>query len=136
MILYKHYSVLKAVTGSCFAAFLDGINPPINVRITLNITSIVPPLNGSTAVMSVFILCIIKLIGISNNKVTPIPIKPDNNPTINVSALNIEDIFFLDAPIALKIPISFVLSNTEIYVIIPIIIEDTIKEILTKAINT
>ena len=42
----------------------------------------------------------------------------------------------LDAPIALKIPISFVLSYTEMYVIIPIIIEDTTKEIDTNAINT
>ena len=43
---------------------------------------------------------------------------------------------FLDAPIALNIPISFVLSNTEIYVIIPIIIDDTINDIATNAINT
>mgnify|MGYP006990144687 FL=1 len=44
------------------------------------------------------------------------------NPTINVSALNTLDMSFFDAPIALSIPISFVLSNTDIYVIIPIII--------------
>ena len=75
-------------------------------------------------------------IGISNNKVTPIPITPANSPTINVSALNIDEIFFFDAPIALNIPISFFLSNTDIYVMIPIIIEDTIREILTNAINT
>ena len=34
-----------------------------------------------------------------------------------------------------KIPISFVLSNTEIYVIIPIIIEDTTREIETNAVS-
>ena len=75
-------------------------------------------------------------IGINNNNETAIPSNPANNPTINVSALNIEEIFFLEAPIALSTPISFVLSNTEMYVIIPIIIEDTINEILTNAINT
>ena len=38
---------------------------------------------------------------------------PEHKPTINVSALKIEVIFFLDAPIALSTPISFVRSNTE-----------------------
>ena len=75
------------------------------------------------------------IIGI-NEYVIPIPNSPDNKPIINVSALNIEDMLCLDAPIALKIPISFVLSYTEMYVIIPIIIEDTTKEIDTNAINT
>ena len=71
-----------------------------------------------------------------SNNVTTIPKIPAINPTINVSALNTLDISFLDAPIALKIPISFVLSNTDIYVIIPIIIEETTNEIATNAINT
>ena len=75
-------------------------------------------------------------IGNVNNTVIPIPIRPDINPTIKVSALNTLEISFLDAPMALNIPISFVLSNTEIYVIIPIIIDDTIKDIATNAINT
>lgn len=33
------YSVLKAITGSFLDAAFAGINPPINVSITLNITS-------------------------------------------------------------------------------------------------
>ena len=49
---------------------------------------------------------------------------------------NIEDTFPFEAPIALNTPISFVLSYTEIYVIIPIIIDDTTKEIEINAINT
>ena len=81
-------------------------------------------------------LCIIILVGINRSKVIPIPISPDNKPIINVSALNTLEISFFDAPIALKIPISYVLSNTEIYVIIPIIIEETISDIATNAINT
>ena len=31
-----------ASTGSCFAAFLDGIIPPINVKIVLNTIKIIP----------------------------------------------------------------------------------------------
>ena len=76
------------------------------------------------------------MIGIVSNIVIPIPNNPEISPTINVSALNTLDMSFLDAPIALNIPISFVLSNTEIYVIIPIIIDDTINDIATNAINT
>ena len=57
---------------------------------------------------------IIKLIGIFKSNVTPIPIAPEVKPTINVSALNTREISFLEAPIALKIPISLVLSRTEI----------------------
>ena len=81
-------------------------------------------------------LCITRLIIGINANVIPIPNKPLSNPIINVSALNIDEIFFLDAPIALKIPISFVLSSTEIYVIIPIIIDDTTNDIDTNAIKT
>ena len=66
----------------------------------------------------------------------PTPIIPDIKPIMNVSALNTLEISFFDAPIALNIPISFVLSNTEMYVIIPIIIDDTISEIATNAIRT
>ena len=36
------YSLLNASTGSCFAAFLDGIIPPINVKIVLNTIKIIP----------------------------------------------------------------------------------------------
>ena len=135
---YLFYSVLNANTGSFLAAFFDGIIPPINVKITLNIISTIAAGIGSTAVISGFPVtaCITALIGIINNSETPIPIIPANNPTINVSALNIDEIFLFDAPIALKTPISFVLSNTDIYVIIPIIIEETINEMLTNAIKT
>ena len=45
-------------------------------------------------------------------KVIPIPKTPDSNPIINVSALKTFEILFLEAPIALKIPISFFLSKT------------------------
>ena len=62
-------------------------------------------------------------------QVIPIPNNPAINPTINVSALNTLEISFLDAPIALNIPISFVLSSTDIYVIIPIIIDETINDL-------
>ena len=46
--------------------------------------------------------------------VTIIPSNPAAAPIIKVSALNTLDISFLEAPILLKIPISLVLSKTEI----------------------
>jgi hypothetical protein len=79
---------------------------------------------------------IIALIGISVSSDTPIPSKPEQQPIIKVSALNTCEILRFEAPRARKIPISFVLSKTEICVIIPIIIQETISDIATKAINT
>ena len=133
---YIIYSVLRAKTGSFLAACLDGISPPIKVNITLKTTKIIAAPTGNIAVILVFTLWIIAFVGISRSSVVRIPNIPENNPTINVSALNIEEIFFFEAPIALSIPISLVLSRTDMYVIIPIIMEDTINDILTNAINT
>ena len=131
------YSVLSASTGSFLLAILAGINPEITVSIILINTNIAPALGGTMAFTDTPAKLYIKLfIGIVNNIVIPIPIIPDIKPIIKVSALNTLDISFLDAPIALSIPISFVLSSTEMYVIIPIIIDETISEIATNAINT
>ena len=116
MTLLLVYSVLNASTGSFLLAILDGINPAIIVRTMLITTKIIAAFTGKTA-FTVSILVkewIILLIGILSNSVTTIPKIPAINPTINVSALNTLDISFLEAPIALKIPISFVLSNTDI----------------------
>ena len=60
----------------------------------------------------------------------------NNNTEMTVAALNILETSFLEAPILLNTPISLVLSSTEMYVIIPIIIEETISDIATNAINT
>ena len=43
------YSVLSAVTGSLFAAFFDGISPPISVSTTLSAIRITAGTGGSTA---------------------------------------------------------------------------------------
>ena len=120
------------------AALLEGINPLINVNVTLNITRIIAATGGSTAFISFVLatLWMIVLIGGNNRIVVTIPIIPDSNPTINVSALKMEEILRLEAPIALRIPISLVRSNTEIYVMIPIIIDDTTSDIATNEINT
>ena len=133
----KHYSVLNASTGSFLLAILDGIKPAIIVNIMLIITNTIPACHGTIVVTVTPVkLCIKLFIGNVNNTVIPIPSIPDISPTINVSALNTLDMSFFDAPIALNIPISFVLSSTDIYVIIPIIIDDTINEIATNAIST
>ena len=133
----RHYSVLSASTGSFLLAILAGISPAIIVNIILINTSITPPIGGSATFTATPVILYIKLfIGNVNNTVIPIPNNPAINPTMNVSALNTLEISFLDAPIALNIPISFVLSSTDIYVIIPIIIDETINDIATNAINT
>ena len=73
------------------------------------------PFIGNLAILLIFtVFFIIIFIGIFNNTVTRIPNIPAAAPSINVSALKTREISFLDAPIALKIPISFVLSTTEI----------------------
>ena len=64
----------------------------------------------------------IAVMGKQRITVIMIPIRPAQKPTIRVSALNTRETSFLDAPIARRIPISFVLSSTEIFVIIPILV--------------
>ena len=99
-------------------AILAGIKPPIIVKITLRITKTNPATNGTDVVIITPVNAkIILFIGNVRSTVMPIPITPAISPTIKVSALKTLDISFFDAPIALKIPISFVLSSTEIYVI-------------------
>ena len=56
---------------------------------------------------------IIALAGTHKISVTIIPSAPATKPSISVSALNILDISFFDAPILLSMPISLVLSRTE-----------------------
>ena len=43
----------------------------------------------------------------------PTPIRPDNRPMMKVSALKTSETLCLEAPIARRIPISFVLSRTD-----------------------
>ena len=110
-----NYSVLRATTGSFLLAYLDGINPDITVKIMLIKTNIIAEFIGKVATLFIPAkLFIIIFIGIFRSKVITIPNVPDISPIINVSALNTRDISFFLAPIALKIPISFVLSKTDI----------------------
>ena len=79
---------------------------------------------------------IIALIGKVNNLAIIIPSIPEVTPKINVSASKTLVMSFFLAPRAFSIPISFVLSRTEVYVIIAIIIKLTIKFVPAKAIST
>ena len=128
----------SATTGSFFAALLEGINPESNVKPILIKTRMTAPPNGNIArkVESPVSACKIKLMGIHKRYVTSTPKSPDANPMISVSALNILDTSRFDAPIARKIPISFVRSCTDMSVITPIIIDDTTRDMDTNAINT
>ena len=115
LVFLINYSLLRASTGSFLLANLDGINPPIMVNITLIITNVIAPLIGS--VDTFFIpdkFLIIIFIGIFNIIVIMIPNNPAISPIMNVSALNTLYMSFFLAPIALNIPISLVLSNTDI----------------------
>ena len=95
------------------------------------------PLTGNLAICETpVIFSTTILIGTFNTSVINIPNTPLINPIINVSALNTRVISFLLAPIERKIPISFVRSNTEIYVMIPIMMLDTMSDTDTKAIKT
>lgn len=131
------YSVLNASTGSFLEAIFEGIRPEIRVSTILITTRIIAPSAGSLATSGREVRWeITALMGIVSSIVEPIPNAPETNPTIRVSALNTLEISFFDAPIARRIPISLVLSRTEIYVIIPIIIDETTSEIATNAIRT
>ena len=131
------YSVRSATTGSFFAAIFAGTNPAISVSTILIITRITAPATGSFATPAIVVtFSIIRFAGMHKISVITIPSAPDTKPSISVSALNTRETSFFDAPILLKIPIYFVLSSTEIYVIIPIIIEETTSEIATNAIST
>jgi hypothetical protein len=134
----SYYSVLSATTGSFLDAFFAGIRPAKIVRSILIMTSIIAPTQGRTALMleKPESAWIIAFTGKQKSMVKTIPIMPAATPMIKVSALNTREISFLEAPMALSMPISFVLSRTEILVIIPIIIEDTTSEIETNAIRT
>ena len=115
-LVNNYYSLLSAETGSFLAAFFAGIKPPINVRITLNAIRITALIAGNVAFTSAEPKRERRsaLHGIKIKQDIPTPSVPDNNPTIPVSALNTCEILCFDAPMARRIPISFVRSKTEI----------------------
>ena len=102
-------------------------------------TSINAGMKGTDALIAIPSVSPMELIiafaGMHNSIAAMIPIIPDNAPIINVSALNTCAMFPLDAPSALNMPISLVLSKTEICVIIPIMIHDTTRDTATNAIS-
>ena len=127
------------MTGSFLEAADAGMSPPNTVIKMLIPISIRAGMNGTEALISTpSVICmefITMLAGMHNSIAAIIPMIPDNAPIINVSALNTCAIFPLDAPNARRIPISYVLSSTEICVIIPIMIHDTTKDTATNAIS-
>ena len=92
-------------------AIFAGIFPAITFNPMLNkIKNIALPI-GIVAILFIPVKAdTMKLTGTHINNAIPIPNNPAINPSITVSALNTLVISFLLAPIALKIPISFVLS--------------------------
>ena len=133
--VFIHYSVLNASTGFFFAAILDGMILAISVSTKLRainpIDACAP--NEAVKLSTSNPLATALLIGIDRRIVTTTPTAPEINPINPASAIKILVISFLRAPIARKIPISFVLSTTDTYVSIPFIIDDTISEIPANA---
>ena len=106
------YSVLNAATGFFLLAILEGISPETTVNRTLNSIKDIALQNDKLAILSILVSAeTIIFIGTHINKVVPTPRIPAINPSIIVSALKTVATSFLLAPIALKIPISFVRSN-------------------------
>ena len=94
----------------------EGMRPAIKVKNILMSTKTNDATKGSSAPIFVIPdrLRIIMFVGMQRRRVVPIPIIPAAKPMTRVSALNTREISFLEAPIARSIPISFVLSRTEI----------------------
>lgn len=109
------YSDLNAATGSLFAAFLDGNKPASSVSAIERTMSPAAAVIGSDALISLDdnTWWMILLPGISRIRAVTIPMIPANAPVMNVSALKTSVMLCLLAPSALKIPISFLLSSTE-----------------------
>ena len=76
------------------------------------------------------------LIGIQASMLTPTPRAPEKSPMMRVSALKTREMLRFDAPIARKIPISLVRSMTEMWVIMPIMMQLTMRDTATKAMST
>ena len=133
-----NYSVLSAITGSFFAALLDGINPAMSVSSTLMAMRMIAAGTGRIALKLLMPVrwCTSRLMGMHSRYVTTMPSSTEVNPIMMVSALNILETSRLDAPMARRIPISLVRSWTEISVMTPIMMEETISEMATNAIST
>ena len=116
----------------------EGMRPAINVSAMLMTTSATPPATGKMAFrLSIPVRwCTTRLMGMMSNSVMPMPMAPEQKPSMSVYALNTREMSRLLAPMARRMPISFVRSRTEIYVMMPIIMLDTTSEIATNAIST
>ena len=112
--MFFYHSVLSATTGSCFAALLDGNKPPIVVSVTLSSISIQAVDIGRYPLIDGWLVtyCNIAFAGISISHVITTPIHPAKKPVIIVSQLKTCVMLRFDAPIALNIPISFLLLLT------------------------
>ena len=137
LLRFSYYSLRSDSTGSFFAAMREGMRPAKTVRTIEMTIRIRAASHGNCATPSTLVVCAtIALIGKVARSVIAIPSTPEINPSMAVSAVKMRRISFFEAPIARRIPISFVRSRTEIYVIIAIIIDDTMSEIATKPTST
>ena len=109
----------------------------MNVKNTLISTRMTPAAGGNSATLGTSkTLYTMMLAGMQASAVKPTPSKPAIRPSMMVSALNTRLISPFDAPIERRMPIYFLRSSTEMYVMTPIMMEDTMSEMATKAMST
>ena len=92
----------SASTGSLRAAMPEGMRPAINVSAMLMTTSATPPATGKMAFrLSIPVKwCTTRLMGMISNSVMPMPMAPEQKPSMSVSALNTREMSRLLAPMA------------------------------------
>ena len=80
----------------------EGMRPAINVSAMLMTTSAAPPATGRMAFrLSIPVRwCTTRLMGMISNSVMPMPMAPEQKPSMSVSALNTREISRLLAPMA------------------------------------
>lgn len=113
--LFVGYSDLSAATGSLFAALRDGSSPARSVNRMDSAMRPMAAVIGREALISVVerTWWMILLPGIRMSRAAVMPMMPANAPVMNVSALKTSVMLCLLAPSALRMPISFRLSSTE-----------------------
>ena len=135
--LVRFYSERSAIAGSFFAAILDGINPASILRRML-IANIKRHCHQEIYISPLILKIVFRIALMAKEKPTEMmtPMSPEYPPSIADSARKTRDMSFFLAPIERSTPISFLRSRTDVYMMIAIIIVDTMSEIAANATRT
>ena len=115
------YSLRSASTGSRRAALMAGTTPATSVRITETAMSERAFANVSAMMLAMpRVWSMNWLTGMDMSSTMAMANTPENSPSIAVSALKMLATPSLEAPMARRMPISFLRSSTLMYVMMPI----------------